>query len=97
MSLWWNKSGKWYRCPHGLDRDKRQPFAVSPAEVDVCRRYPPVGRVGRSDATSAMDAGLATPVAQSYSSQIPLALSDVRLPTGIAVDAAGNVYVTDVG
>jgi len=39
----------------------------------------------------------ATPTAQGYSPQIPLPFTDLRLATGVAVDAAGNVYVTDIG
>jgi serine/threonine protein kinase, bacterial len=39
----------------------------------------------------------ATPRAQGYSPQIPLPFADLRLATGVAVDAAGNVYVTDIG
>jgi serine/threonine protein kinase, bacterial len=39
----------------------------------------------------------ATRSAQGYSSQIPLPFTDMRLATGVAVDAAGAAYVTDVG
>ncbi|WP_327098079.1 serine/threonine-protein kinase PknD [Nocardia vinacea] len=39
-----------------------------------------------------------TPIIGSgYSSQTPLPFTDVTLPTGVAVDDAGNVYVTDMG
>ncbi|MBF6466799.1 protein kinase [Nocardia beijingensis] len=38
-----------------------------------------------------------TAVAPGYSSQTSLPFSGVSLPTGVAVDAAGNVYVTDMG
>lgn len=40
-----------------------------------------------------------TPVAggDGYSAQIALPFADVRLATGVAVDAAGNTYVTDIG
>ncbi|WP_433565161.1 serine/threonine-protein kinase PknD [Nocardia sp. CA-151230] len=37
------------------------------------------------------------PIAPAYSAQIPLPFTGVSLPTGVAVDAAGNVYVTDMG
>jgi hypothetical protein len=36
----------------------------------------------------------ATPIAQGYSSQIPLPFADVHIATGVAVDAAGGTYVT---
>ncbi|MUL48766.1 protein kinase [Mycobacterium sp. CBMA293] len=36
-------------------------------------------------------------VGQGYSSQTALPFPDVRLATGVAVDAAGTAYVTDVG
>ncbi|WP_040698596.1 serine/threonine-protein kinase, partial [Nocardia vinacea] len=35
------------------------------------------------------------PVAGAYSRQTPLPFTDVTLPTGVAVDTAGNVYVSD--
>ncbi|MGW4328950.1 serine/threonine-protein kinase PknD [Nocardia sp. NPDC004573] len=38
-----------------------------------------------------------TAVAPGYSSQTSLPFPGVSLPTGVAVDAAGNVYVTDMG
>ncbi|WP_433598759.1 serine/threonine-protein kinase PknD [Nocardia sp. CA-135953] len=38
-----------------------------------------------------------TPIAPAYSSQTPLPFTGVSLPTGVAADAAGNVYVTDMG
>ncbi|WP_433622636.1 serine/threonine-protein kinase PknD [Nocardia sp. CA-120079] len=38
-----------------------------------------------------------TPIAPAYSSQISLPFTGVSLPTGVAADAAGNVYVTDMG
>ncbi|MFF3572423.1 serine/threonine-protein kinase PknD [Nocardia jiangxiensis] len=37
------------------------------------------------------------PVTSGYSAQTPLPFSGVSLPTDVAVDAAGNVYVTDMG
>ncbi|WP_063018287.1 serine/threonine-protein kinase PknD [Nocardia niwae] len=37
------------------------------------------------------------PVAPDYSSQVALPFTGVSLPTGVAVDVAGNVYVTDMG
>ncbi|MET8877555.1 serine/threonine-protein kinase PknD [Nocardia sp. NPDC004604] len=37
------------------------------------------------------------PITPGYSAQIPLPFTDVSLPTGVAVDAAGNVYITDMG
>ncbi|MEU0505073.1 serine/threonine-protein kinase PknD [Nocardia sp. NPDC005998] len=36
------------------------------------------------------------PIAPGYSSQIALPFTSVSLPTGVAVDTAGNVYVTDM-
>jgi serine/threonine protein kinase, bacterial len=39
----------------------------------------------------------AKPNAQGHSSQIPLPFTDVRLATGVAVDAGGDTYVTDIG
>ncbi|WP_159838432.1 serine/threonine-protein kinase PknD [Nocardia sp. CY41] len=38
-----------------------------------------------------------TAVAPGYSSQTSLPFTGVSLPTGVAVDTAGNVYVTDMG
>ncbi|MGW4092856.1 serine/threonine-protein kinase PknD [Nocardia sp. NPDC004750] len=38
-----------------------------------------------------------TPIAPDYSSQIALPFTGVSLPTGVAVDNAGNVYVADMG
>ncbi|WP_431972003.1 serine/threonine-protein kinase PknD [Nocardia sp. bgisy134] len=38
-----------------------------------------------------------TSIASGYSSQIPLPFTGVSLPTGVAVDTAGNIYVTDMG
>ncbi|AKK28195.1 serine/threonine-protein kinase PknD [Mycobacterium sp. EPa45] len=38
-----------------------------------------------------------TTTAQGFSAQIPLPFNDVRLATGVAVSAAGDVYVTDIG
>jgi serine/threonine-protein kinase len=38
-----------------------------------------------------------TAVGQGSSAQIPLPFTDVHLATGVAVDGAGDVYVTDVG
>ncbi|WP_433193645.1 serine/threonine-protein kinase PknD [Nocardia sp. CA-107356] len=38
-----------------------------------------------------------TPVAPAYSSPTPLPFAGVDLPTGVAVDTASNVYVTDMG
>ncbi|WP_373281175.1 serine/threonine-protein kinase PknD [Nocardia araoensis] len=38
-----------------------------------------------------------TPIASGYSSQTSLPFTGVSLPTGVAVDMAGNVYVTDMG
>jgi serine/threonine-protein kinase len=38
-----------------------------------------------------------TPVARAYSSEVPLPFSGVNAPTGVAVDAAGDVYVADIG
>ncbi|WP_063040476.1 serine/threonine-protein kinase PknD [Nocardia pseudovaccinii] len=38
-----------------------------------------------------------TPITGAYSRQTPLPFTDVPLPTGVAVDTAGNVYVTDMG
>jgi serine/threonine protein kinase, bacterial len=52
-----------------------------------------VGRLSSSD----KGGGSTTPDAQGHSSQIPLPFTDIRLPTGIAVDAAGNSYVADIG
>ncbi|MEV6426347.1 serine/threonine-protein kinase PknD [Nocardia sp. NPDC051463] len=37
------------------------------------------------------------PIAPAYSSQTPLPFTGVSLPTGVAVDTAGNIYVTDIG
>ena len=37
------------------------------------------------------------PVAPAHSSQTPLPFTGVNLPTGVAVDTAGNVYVADMG
>ncbi|MFX0579189.1 serine/threonine-protein kinase PknD [Nocardia nepalensis] len=37
------------------------------------------------------------PIAGAYSPQTPLPFTGVTLPTGVAVDTAGNVYVTDMG
>ncbi|WP_040795224.1 serine/threonine-protein kinase PknD [Nocardia higoensis] len=37
------------------------------------------------------------PIASGYSSQTPLPFTGVSLPTDVAVDLAGNVYVTDMG
>jgi serine/threonine-protein kinase len=45
----------------------------------------------RSSGTSAKPKG------QGFSAQIPLPFSDVHLATGVAVDRAGDVYITDVG
>lgn len=39
----------------------------------------------------------AAPGSPGYSAQVPLPFTDVRLATGVAVDAAGNTYVTDIG
>jgi serine/threonine protein kinase, bacterial len=39
----------------------------------------------------------ATPVAPAYPSQTPLPFAGVNLPTGVAVDTAGNVYVAAMG
>ncbi|MFE7802130.1 serine/threonine-protein kinase PknD [Nocardia sp. NPDC057440] len=36
-------------------------------------------------------------IAPAYSSQTPLPFTGVSLPTDVAVDTAGNVYVTDMG
>ena len=38
-----------------------------------------------------------TSTTQGYSPQIPLPFTDLRLATGVAVDAARNVYVADIG
>ncbi|WP_330232215.1 serine/threonine-protein kinase PknD [Nocardia sp. NBC_00508] len=38
-----------------------------------------------------------TPIAPGYSAQTPLPFTGVSLPTDVAVDTAGNVYVTDMG
>ncbi|MBF6340686.1 protein kinase [Nocardia abscessus] len=38
-----------------------------------------------------------TSIAPDYSSQTPLPFTGVSLPTGVEVDTAGNVYVTDMG
>ncbi|WP_327114147.1 serine/threonine-protein kinase PknD [Nocardia sp. NBC_01730] len=38
-----------------------------------------------------------TAIAPGYSSQTPLPFTSVSLPTDVAVDTAGNVYVTDMG
>ncbi|WP_406272710.1 serine/threonine-protein kinase PknD [Nocardia sp. NBC_00881] len=38
-----------------------------------------------------------TPIAPAYPSQTPLSFTGVSLPTDVAVDTAGNVYVTDMG
>ncbi|MFI7669132.1 serine/threonine-protein kinase PknD [Nocardia sp. NPDC049526] len=38
-----------------------------------------------------------TTIASAYSSQISLPFTGVSLPTGVSVDTAGNVYVTDMG
>ena len=40
---------------------------------------------------------LPAPIAPAYSSQTPLPFTGVNLPTGVAVDTAGNVYVADLG
>ncbi|WP_433684210.1 serine/threonine-protein kinase PknD [Nocardia sp. CA-119907] len=37
-----------------------------------------------------------TPIAGAHSSQTPLPFTGVSLPTGVAIDTAGNVYVTDM-
>ncbi|WP_408637789.1 serine/threonine-protein kinase PknD [Nocardia bovistercoris] len=38
-----------------------------------------------------------TSIDSAYSSQTPLPFTGLSLPTGVAVDAAGTVYVTDMG
>ncbi|MEU1205718.1 serine/threonine-protein kinase PknD [Nocardia sp. NPDC005825] len=38
-----------------------------------------------------------TPITAGYSAQTPLPFTGVSLPTDVAVDAAGTVYVTDMG
>jgi serine/threonine protein kinase, bacterial len=38
-----------------------------------------------------------TPVAPAHSAETPLPFTGVNLPTGVAVDTAGNVYVADMG
>ncbi|MEU4343182.1 serine/threonine-protein kinase PknD [Nocardia sp. NPDC023852] len=38
-----------------------------------------------------------TPIAPAHPSQTPLSFTGVSLPTDVAVDTAGNVYVTDMG
>ncbi|MFI6777310.1 serine/threonine-protein kinase PknD [Nocardia sp. NPDC050412] len=43
------------------------------------------------------DGNAPTPIAGGYSPQTPLPFTDVSLPTGVAVDTAGNVYITDMG
>ena len=39
----------------------------------------------------------AKPIGQGFSSQIPLPFTDVHLATGVAVDPAGDTYITDIG
>ena len=43
------------------------------------------------------DTAAAGPDLQGFSAQTPLAFTDVRVPAGVTVSAAGDVYVTDVG
>ncbi|WP_372507997.1 serine/threonine-protein kinase PknD [Mycobacterium barrassiae] len=50
-----------------------------------------IGRQSSEDDSGSVAGG------QGYSNQIPLPFPDVRLATGVAVDAAGNTYVTDIG
>nr|WP_234712869.1 serine/threonine-protein kinase PknD [Mycolicibacterium komanii]CRL73040.1 serine/threonine protein kinase [Mycolicibacterium komanii] len=50
------------------------------------------GRSSRDESGTSAAAG-----APGYSAQVPLPFGDVHLATGVAVDAAGNTYVTDIG
>ncbi|WP_413642602.1 serine/threonine-protein kinase PknD [Mycobacterium sp. RTGN5] len=51
--------------------------------------------VGRQSSGSSSTSAL--PVGQGYSSQITLPFTDIRVAGGVAVDTAGNAYVTAIG
>jgi serine/threonine-protein kinase len=53
--------------------------------------------VGVQRETGGGDSSTPTGLAPAYSSPTPLPFTGVNLPTGVAVDNAGNVYVTDMG
>ncbi|UAK31072.1 protein kinase [Nocardia asteroides] len=53
--------------------------------------------VGVQRESAGGDSPTPTAFAPAYSSPTPLPFTGVTLPTGVAVDNAGNVYVTDMG
>lgn len=76
-----------FRSPIGIARDSANNLYIADAQNHTIRRITPAGVVSTFAGTPGV----------SGSSDGPRATARFNTPSGVAVDASGNVYVTDTG
>ncbi len=83
--------------PHPRTRMSRKIIGVVAAAAVVVVAVAAAAVIVATRPSSEGNDATAAPVGQGFSAQNPLPFADVNLATGIAVDAGGTTYITDIG